>query len=106
MRDWRRSVPELTFRWVCWLQAQPKAISAPPQRLQKALRPLPLRCQTLASVASVPSQPETEDGDVNITPFWYVKSGSGRAWLDQQNDVTVKDIKLAHQGKLSLSRTS
>ena len=41
--------------------------------------------------------PETEDAAVNITPFWYVKSGSGRAWLDQQNDVTVKDIKLSHQ---------
>ena len=34
---------------------------------------------------------------MNITPFWYVESGNGRAWLDQQNDVTVKDIKLAHQ---------
>ena len=42
-------------------------------------------------------QPDTEDGAVNITPFWYVKSGSGRAWLDLQNDVTVKDIKLSHQ---------
>ena len=42
-------------------------------------------------------QPDTEDGAVNITPFWYVKSGSDRAWLDLQNDVTVKDIKLSHQ---------
>ena len=47
--------------------------------------------------ASVGSQPKTEDDPVNITAFWYVKSGTGRAWLDQQNDVTVKDIKLAHQ---------
>ena len=29
--------------------------------------------------------------------FWYVKEGKGRAWLDQQNDVTVKDVKLSHQ---------
>ncbi|UWQ35082.1 sarcosine oxidase subunit alpha family protein [Leisingera sp. M527] len=41
--------------------------------------------------------PETEDAPINVTPFWYVKEGKGRAWLDQQNDVTVKDVKLAHQ---------
>ena len=40
--------------------------------------------------------PQTEDMPTNVTPFWYVK-GSNRAWLDQQNDVTVKDVKLAHQ---------
>ena len=28
--------------------------------------------------------------------MWYVK-GANRAWIDPQNDVTVKDIKLAHQ---------
>ena len=41
--------------------------------------------------------PEAEDAQVNVSPFWYVKAGKGRAWLDQQNDVTVKDVKLAHQ---------
>ncbi|MFD2739432.1 sarcosine oxidase subunit alpha family protein [Sulfitobacter aestuarii] len=41
--------------------------------------------------------PQAEDAPVKITPFWYVKKGKGRAWLDQQNDVTVKDVKLAHQ---------
>ena len=41
-------------------------------------------------------QPMTEDAPTNITPFWYVQ-GCNRAWLDQQNDVTVKDVKLAHQ---------
>jgi sarcosine oxidase subunit alpha len=41
--------------------------------------------------------PETEDAPTNITPMWHVGEGKGRAWLDQQNDVTVKDVKLAHQ---------
>ena len=41
-------------------------------------------------------QPQTEDTPTNVTPFWYVE-GCNRAWLDQQNDVTVKDVKLAHQ---------
>lgn len=40
--------------------------------------------------------PQAEDDDINITPFWHVK-GCQRGWLDQQNDVTVKDVKLAHQ---------
>ncbi len=40
--------------------------------------------------------PEAEDAPVRITPLFHVP-GRGRAWLDQQNDVTVKDVKLAHQ---------
>ena len=44
----------------------------------------------------LPKLPGTEDTPVNITPFWYVE-GCSRAWLDQQNDVTVKDVKLSHQ---------
>ncbi|MCX7565080.1 sarcosine oxidase subunit alpha family protein [Sulfitobacter sp. F26169L] len=44
----------------------------------------------------LPALPQSEDAPVNITPFWYVQ-GCSRAWLDQQNDVTVKDIKLSHQ---------
>ena len=41
--------------------------------------------------------PQAEDAPINLQPFWYVQGGKGRAWLDQQNDVTVKDVKLAHQ---------
>ena len=40
--------------------------------------------------------PEAEDAPVGITPLWHV-GGTKRAWLDQQNDVTVKDVGLAHQ---------
>lgn len=43
-----------------------------------------------------PALPQAEDAPVNIKPFWYVE-GCSRAWLDQQNDVTVKDVKLSHQ---------
>lgn len=45
---------------------------------------------------ALPDVPEAEDASVNITPFWYVKE-CNRAWLDQQNDVTVKDVKLSRQ---------
>lgn len=50
----------------------------------------------LGIVATPADLPEAEDAPVNITPYWTVP-GASRAWLDQQNDVTVKDVKLAHQ---------
>ncbi|MFW8634378.1 sarcosine oxidase subunit alpha family protein [Cribrihabitans pelagius] len=37
---------------------------------------------------------EAEDDPYRITPLWAVP-GRGRAWLDFQNDVTVKDVKQA-----------
>ncbi len=40
--------------------------------------------------------PEAEDAPIRVTPLWAV-GGTGRAWLDFQNDVTVKDIKQAAQ---------
>ncbi len=51
----------------------------------------------LGIIAKTAKLPKAEDAPVNLQPFWHVKSGKGRAWLDQQNDVTVKDVKLAHQ---------
>ncbi|MEM1005646.1 MAG: glycine cleavage T C-terminal barrel domain-containing protein, partial [Pseudomonadota bacterium] len=44
----------------------------------------------------LPDLPQAEDAPVSQHAFWYVP-GSARAWLDQQNDVTVKDVKLSHQ---------
>ncbi len=41
--------------------------------------------------------PQAEDAPINISPLWYVRHGKGRAWIDPQNDVTIKDVKLAHQ---------
>ncbi len=40
--------------------------------------------------------PGAEDTAYALSPFWAVE-GKGRAWLDFQNDVTVKDVKLAAQ---------
>ena len=52
--------------------------------------------RALGLKGKLPTLPKAEDAPVNITPFWYVE-GCSRAWLDQQNDVTVKDVKLSHQ---------
>lgn len=40
--------------------------------------------------------PNADDAPVRLRPFWHVDA-PGRAWLDFQNDVTVKDVKQAHQ---------
>jgi sarcosine oxidase subunit alpha len=41
--------------------------------------------------------PTADDAAFEITPFWHVTSGAGRAWVDLQNDVTTKDITQSHQ---------
>lgn len=38
--------------------------------------------------------PDAEDSAYRLTPLWAVP-GKGRAWLDFQNDVTVKDVRQA-----------
>jgi sarcosine oxidase subunit alpha len=50
----------------------------------------------LGRATTMPELPQTSDAPYRITPFWHV-GGTKRAWLDFQNDVTVKDVKLAHQ---------
>ncbi|NBR90143.1 MAG: sarcosine oxidase subunit alpha, partial [Rhodobacteraceae bacterium] len=51
--------------------------------------------------ATADTLPEAEDAPVSITPKWYVAAGKGRAWIDPQNDVTVKDVKLAQKENFS-----
>lgn len=45
--------------------------------------------------AHLPELPRAEDEALNLKPLWHVP-GKGRAWVDFQNDVTVKDVKLAY----------
>ncbi|WP_423210054.1 sarcosine oxidase subunit alpha family protein [Paracoccus yeei] len=45
--------------------------------------------------AHLPDLPRAEDEALNLRPLWHVP-GKGRAWVDFQNDVTVKDVKLAY----------
>ncbi len=49
--------------------------------------------EALGGAASV-EMPEAEDAAYRIAPLWAV-AGKGRAWLDFQNDVSVKDVKQA-----------
>ncbi|MEM6385205.1 MAG: sarcosine oxidase subunit alpha family protein [Pseudomonadota bacterium] len=47
-------------------------------------------------VKAVPSVPHAVEEAASGEAFWHVP-GKKRAWVDFQNDVTVKDIKLSHQ---------
>lgn len=40
--------------------------------------------------------PRAEDEPAAISAFWHVGESTKRAWVDLQNDVTIKDINLAH----------
>ena len=52
--------------------------------------------QDLGFNSAKPFAIDAEDEACEITPFWYVKESRKRAWLDLQNDVTVKDVKQSH----------
>jgi heterotetrameric sarcosine oxidase alpha subunit len=58
--------------------------------LEAATKALTALGKTAADVAL----PEAEDAPYKMEPLWAVP-GKGRAWLDFQNDVSVKDVKQA-----------
>ncbi len=45
----------------------------------------------------LPDLPRAEDAPFAISPLWHLGDEKKRAWIDFQNDVTVKDVILAHQ---------
>ena len=49
------------------------------------------------NTAAVPDAPVAMAESSSITAFWQVPTKAGRAWIDLQNDVTSKDIALAHK---------
>ncbi|MGE0210645.1 MAG: sarcosine oxidase subunit alpha family protein [Parvibaculaceae bacterium] len=38
-----------------------------------------------------------DESSFRVTPLWHVKESTGKAFVDYQNDVTAKDVKLAAQ---------
>ena len=48
-----------------------------------------------STVAKTP--PAAEDEAAEASAFFHVKNDGPRAWIDLQNDVTAKDVKLSHQ---------
>jgi heterotetrameric sarcosine oxidase alpha subunit len=49
------------------------------------------------SVKNLPNGPQVEPETIAITPLWRVKGGRGKAFVDQQNDVTDQDVELANR---------
>ncbi len=51
----------------------------------------------LGFTASRKAAPKAEDEPRECAPMWHVGESKNRAWVDQQNDVTVKDIKQSYR---------
>ncbi|MEM7441216.1 MAG: sarcosine oxidase subunit alpha family protein [Pseudomonadota bacterium] len=51
----------------------------------------------LGFAASRAGAAKADDEPSDVTAFWHVKDSPSRAWVDLQNDVTSKDVKLAEQ---------
>jgi len=66
------------------------------QALASGARAAAAALAELDMTAPLPDLPRAEDAEPRPHPLWHVP-GKGRAWVDFQNDVTVKDIRLAHQ---------
>ena len=64
--------------------------------LADGLRAAAVTLTALGMDAPEVARPEAEDAPYAIAPLWAVE-GKGRKWLDFQNDVTVKDVRLAVQ---------
>jgi methylglutamate dehydrogenase subunit C len=47
--------------------------------------------------AKTVSVPKAEDEPVNISAFWHVDAAKHKAFVDQQNDVTAADVRLAER---------
>lgn len=45
--------------------------------------------------AAAPPLPSSQDEPHRVAPLWRVTGGAGKAFVDQQNDVTVSDVELA-----------
>ncbi|SIO30265.1 sarcosine oxidase subunit alpha [Rhodovulum sp. ES.010] len=54
----------------------------------------------LGVAAHLPDLPHADDTPAPPAPIWHVP-GKGRAWVDFQNDVTVKDIAMAHRENMA-----
>ncbi|RBI82796.1 sarcosine oxidase subunit alpha [Rhodosalinus halophilus] len=64
--------------------------------LEAGLRAAGAALADLGMQAPAMEAPEADAARYRLRPLWAVE-GRGRAWLDFQNDVTVKDVKLAAQ---------
>lgn len=53
--------------------------------------------EQLGFAASHTAAPRAEDEPHRGAAFWHVRESTKRAWLDQQNDVTVKDVKQSYR---------
>ena len=51
----------------------------------------------LGFAVAVPAVPRADDEPAGLTPFWHVAASRNSAFVDLQNDVTAKDVGIAHR---------
>jgi len=66
------------------------ALRAGAQAAQQACTDVGFACPTS-------DLPDAEDRAYALTPFWHVAQSTEAAFVDFQNDVSIKDIKLSHK---------
>ncbi|MBS0235449.1 MAG: sarcosine oxidase subunit alpha family protein [Proteobacteria bacterium] len=47
--------------------------------------------------ANATAVPHAEDEPINVSAFWHVEAAKHKAFVDQQNDVTAADVRLAER---------
>ncbi|GLK74067.1 sarcosine oxidase subunit alpha family protein [Ancylobacter dichloromethanicus] len=53
--------------------------------------------QALGFAVPAPDLPDMADEAFALTPFWHVAGSKGASFVDLQNDVTAKDVGIAHK---------
>ncbi len=53
--------------------------------------------KALGKRAASTKLPSAKDEKFAITPFWHAPGNGARAWIDLQNDVTAKDVKMSQK---------
>ncbi|NLR98017.1 sarcosine oxidase subunit alpha family protein [Rhizobium sp. P38BS-XIX] len=51
--------------------------------------------QEIGFAKTAPAFPPSEDAEIAASPLWSIKGGKGKAFVDYQNDVHLKDLGLA-----------
>ncbi len=74
-----------------------KGLFSTAEALQSGMESARTAAQDLGHSTGAVDLPEAAQNGYAISPLYHVEWPKGRAWLDLQNDVTVKDVKLAHQ---------
>lgn len=94
--DAQAFMPDLTGQPRLRVAGTAAGLFSTAQALQSGAAEAQAALAELGIDAALPDLPQAEDTPLRIKPLWHVTPAKGRAWVDYQNDVTTKDVTLAH----------